>query len=299
MSVRALKPFMSAAEPEPPADDAMIAPGEVLGVRGDLSVRMAAGEDDIAASQALRYRVFYEEMSAVPDDQMRRVRRDQDGFDAICDHLLVIAPAGNSGEKTPILTEGGEVVGSYRLLRQDVAARNWGFYTADEYDVEPLLKAKGGELNFLELGRSCVLRPYRTKPVIELLWQGIWKYVQTYHIDVLIGCASLEGTDPDRVAHELSFLHHKFRAPQPWRVRAQPDRYVEMNRIHRSKLNERETMRNLPPLIKGYLRLGACVGDGAVVDNQFNSIDVLIVLPISSINQRYIAHFSLPEEKAF
>jgi len=182
------------------------------------------------------------------------------------------------------------VVGTYRLLRHDVAARHGGFYSAGEFDVASLA-ARHASLKFLELGRSCVLAPYRNKRTVELLWRGIWSYVLANGVDVMFGCASLEGTDPDRLAVPLSFLHHFARASEEWRTRALPRRYVEMNRRPKATLDPKEALRMLPPLVRGYLRLGARIGDGAVIDRQFGTTDVLIVLPIAAIEARYIEHF--------
>jgi putative hemolysin len=112
----------------------------------------------------------------------------------------------------------------------------------------------------------------------------------------MIGCASLKGTDPDALALPLSFLHHFAGAPEPWRARALADRYVDMNRMSKDALDAKEALRRLPPLIRGYLRLGAVIGDGAVIDHQFGTTDVLIVLPVSGINTRYFAHFGAPGE---
>jgi putative hemolysin len=148
-------------------------------------------------------------------------------------------------------------------------------------------------LRFLELGRSCVLPPYRTKRTVELLWHGIWSYVRQNNFDVMIGCASLEGTDPDRLAVPLSFLHHFARAPEDWRASALPQRHVEMNRLPKDRINPKAALRELPPLIKGYLRLGAFVGDGAVIDRQFGTTDVLMIMPVSAISTRYIEHFGV------
>ncbi len=147
------------------------------------------------------------------------------------------------------------------------------------------------DLRFLELGRSCVLKPFRTKPVVELLWQGIWNYVRAHDLQVMIGCASLEGTDPELHAEALSFLAHTARSPETGASGQLPDRYVEMNRMPHAAIDHKRALRALPPLIKGYLRLGCYIGDGAVIDHQFNTIDVLIVLPVAAINPRYFAHF--------
>jgi putative hemolysin len=256
-----------------------------LGRIGSLEVRLARSAAEVRRAQRLRYRVFYEEMSAVADAKTLIARRDIDPFDAFCDHLLVIDHAASRhAVRKPA------VVGTYRLLRQKVAERAGGFYSASEFNVGALL-ARHRDCQFLELGRSCVLPAYRNKRTVELLWHGIWTYVLQHQLGAMIGCASLEGTDPDRHAQSLSFLHHFARAPEAWRTRALPHRYVEMNRLRRNAIDPKAALHALPPLIKGYLRIGAVFGDGAVVDRHFGTTDVLVVLPVSTIDQRYVAHF--------
>lgn len=264
-----------------------------LGRIGSLEVRLATTAKEIRKAQRVRFKVFYEEMSAMPSPASLIARRDFDEYDAICDHLLVIdhdAPAKRFRKKKP------RVVGTYRLLRQEVAERHFGFYTAAEYDIAPLVAANPG-LRFLELGRSCVLKPYRTKRTVELLWHGIWAYVLHHRIDVMLGCASLEGTNPDDLALPLSFLHHYARSPDQWRARAVDARFVPMDRMPKDEINEKKALHALPPLIKGYLRLGATFGEGAVIDRQFGTTDVLVMLPVSAINPRYIDHFGVTAER--
>ncbi|HEX2255332.1 MAG TPA: GNAT family N-acyltransferase [Afifellaceae bacterium] len=258
-----------------------------LGRLGELEVRLARSPSEIRRSQALRYRVFYEELAAIPDARTQALRRDVDEFDLICDHLLVL---DHSAPRRPFLRHRPEIVGTYRLLRQEIAELNGGFYSAAEYDIAPLVEGYP-DLRFLELGRSCVLEPYRNKRTVELLWHGIWSYVLMHNMDVMIGCASLEGTDPDRLALPLSFLHHTVLAPPEWRVRAVEERYVDMNRMPAAAVDPKSALRQLPPLIKGYLRLGAHIGDGAVVYHQFGTTDVLIILPVSAINPRYVHYY--------
>jgi putative hemolysin len=176
------------------------------------------------------------------------------------------------------------------LLRQEIAARHSGFYSASEFEIGPILSAHPG-LRMLELGRSCVLKPFRNKRTVELLWHGIWTYVLRHRIDVLLGCASFTGTDPDELALPLSFLHHFAPSPDAWRVSAHEHVRVPMDRIARDEIDPKLALRALPPLIKGYLRLGATFGDGAVVDRQFGTTDVLVMLPVAAINPRYIGHF--------
>ncbi|WP_137391072.1 GNAT family N-acetyltransferase [Rhodoligotrophos defluvii] len=272
--------------------------GMVLGRKGDLEVRLCRDGAELSAAQALRYCVFYEERGAHASPEVVAAQRDSDPFDDVCDHLLVIAPASGSSDPARLVGEG-EVVGTYRLLRQEIAETTLGFYTQDEFDIAPLVASKP-DLRFLELGRSCVLKPYRTRPVVELLWQGIWNYVRLHRLDVMLGCASLEGTDLDALRQPLKFLQQHFRPPAEWHVRAHPERAVFVDdrpdEPVDGTMDERMAMRALPPLIKGYLRLGAYIGEGAFVDHQFNTVDVLIILPVSAINSRYFSHFGAPGE---
>jgi putative hemolysin len=259
----------------------------VLGRLGSLEVRLATTAKEIRKAQRLRFKVFYDEMSAVPNGASLFYRRDIDDFDAICDHLLVL---DHDVARKPFRAAKPRVVGTYRLLRQEVADRNFGFYSSGEFEIGALIAAHPG-LRFLELGRSCVLKPYRNKRTVELLWHGIWTYVLHHRIDVMLGCASLEGTDPHRLALPLSFLHHYARPPETWRARALPERFTAMNLIAKEAVDPKAALHALPPLIKGYLRLGATFGDGAVIDHQFGTTDVLVILPVSAINPRYIDHF--------
>ncbi len=256
-----------------------------LGRLGSLEVRLAQKKGDVKRAQKLRFRVFYEDGPAIPDALTKLSRRDRDAFDAVCDHLMVIDHAAK-----PLRSGRQAVVGTYRLLRQEVAESCGGFYTEDEFDIARLLD-RHRDLQFMELGRSCVLPAYRDKRTVELLWHGIWNYVVRHRIDVMIGCASFGGTDPDRLALPLSFLHHHAAAPDAWQARARTDRYVDMNRIGRDAIDIKAALRQLPPLIKAYLRLGAYVGDGAVIDHRFGTTDVLIVMPVADIGARYIKHF--------
>jgi putative hemolysin len=258
-----------------------------LGSIGQLEVSLTRDKRDVKRLQKLRYQVFYERGHAVANIFTRLARRDQDDFDDICDHLMV-----EDHSARPSITGRFPVVGTYRLLRQDMAERHGGFYSAEEFDISDLLK-RHARSQFLELGRSCVLPQYRTKRTIELLWQGVGSYVREHRLDVMIGCASFEGTDTECLARPMSCLHHVARAPEAWRAAAHSSRRVEMNRMAKSEIDIKAAWHELPPLIKGYLRLGAFVGDGAVIDRQFGTTDVLIVLPVSAISARYLSHFGL------
>jgi L-ornithine Nalpha-acyltransferase len=273
---------------ESKARDTRFGPAATLGWLGPLEVRLAQNAADVRLAQKLRYRVFYKEGSAVANATTLFARRDADAFDPICDHLLVIDHANSEARRQ----RSTAVVGTYRLLRQDVAERHGGFYSASEFDIDSLVRRHRGQ-RFLEVGRSCVLADYRNKRTLELLWHGIAAYVTQQRVDVLIGCASLDGTDPDRLALPLSYLHHFARAPKAWSAEALPERRVEMNRMPKEAIDPKAALRALPPLIKGYLRLGAHIGSSAAIDPQFRTTDVLIVLPLATMAARYAAHFGV------
>ena len=261
---------------------------DLLGKLGTLEVRLARTTGDIRRAQRLRYSVFFEEMSATPNVRNRVSRRDIDAYDRICDHILVIDTEGKLsrfGKKKP------KVIGTYRLLRSDVAqAHDSDFYTAGEYDLGPLIRAHQGQ-RMLELGRSCVLKPYRNKRTVELLWHGVWTYILHHKIDLMFGCASLEGIDPAEHALPLSFLHHHARTSDESCVSALRWRHVPMDRLPADRIDLKAAMKALPPLIKGYLRLGATFGDGAVIDTQFGTTDVFVMLEVAKIDPRYVNYY--------
>jgi putative hemolysin len=249
---------------------------------GNLGVRIATTEAEIDAAQALRYRVFYQEMGAVPDSAAAAAQRDSDDFDAVADHLLVVDHAIGSGP------EG--VIGTYRLILPEAAARVGRFYSAAEYDISAMVEFPG---RVLELGRSCVDREHRSRAAMQLLWRGIAAYVFLHRIDLMFGCASLPGTDPDAIATDLTYLYFNHLAPPDICPRALPSRYVDMRRMDPSAINPRRALAQLPPLIKGYLRLGGFVGDGAVIDREFNTTDVAVVVKTDLVTEKYSRHYEL------
>jgi L-ornithine Nalpha-acyltransferase len=256
------------------------APGFTELRTGNLGVRLASSDAEIDAVQALRYRVFYQEMGAQADAATVAAERDIDAFDAVADHLLVVDHDLGEGPDS--------VVGTYRLIRQAAAAKLGRFYSADEFDISVLEKFPGEKL---ELGRSCTDVAYRSRAVLQLLWRGIAAYVFHYGIDLMFGCASLNGTDPDALSAELTYLAAHHLAPPSIRPRALERRYVEMLRQDPSSLDARQSLMRLPPLIKGYLRLGGFVGEGAVIDRQFNTTDIAVVVQTDLVTEKYYRHY--------
>ena len=212
---------------------------------------------------------------------MARERRDMDAFDSVADHLIVL----DNSIKDPL----DRIVGTYRLLRHEAADEHGRFYTSDEYNIDSLISG-GGPL--LELGRSCVLSEYRTRPVLQLLWEGIIEFMLDHDVGTMFGCASLHGTDVNALSEQLAYLHHYHLAAEDMRPRALEDRYINMNLHPKEDLDAREVFKSLPPLIKGYLRVGCTIGEGAVVDEQFNTTDICIMLPMKEFAPRYRRHYA-------
>ena len=260
----------------------------VLAVSGALEVRLAETELEIEQAQRLRYSVFYEEMSAIPSPQMRESGRDFDKFDDVCDHLLVVDRDAHDEDGQPL------VVGTYRLTRERDAAKVGGFYTSSEFDLSPMLRSLSPETKYLELGRSCILKSYRARPgTMQLLWKGLMAYVARFDIDMMFGCASLPGTNVDEMTLPLAYLHHFVPMPEHLRVKARPELFVDMNRMAKDAIDPREGIRSLPAILKGYVRAGCGIGDGAVVDRQFGTTDVFLYFPVSGLDARYKSRFGL------
>lgn len=248
---------------------------------GKLTVRLARNAEEIEACQGLRYRVFYEEMNAKPTLEMAAIHRDFDSFDPFCDHLIVVDDERKE-------THCG-IVATYRLLRREGAQRRGQFYSIDEYDIAPILSFPG---EILELGRSCVDKNHRTKPVMQLLWKGITDYVMHYKIGIMFGCASFPGTTPSDHASALTYLYRNHLAPAELCPRALADRYIDMNMLKDQEIDARRALAALPPLIKGYLRLGGFVGDGAVIDPEFGTVDVSILVVTDLVTSKYVKHYT-------
>ncbi|MBI2707095.1 MAG: GNAT family N-acetyltransferase [Proteobacteria bacterium] len=244
---------------------------------GSLEVRLAQSEEEVKAAQLLRYEVFYEECGAQPDETVALLKQDVAPIDDFCDVLLVIDHACN------------KIVGTYRFMLREAARRYGGYYTATEFDVSKLVSSPG---QIMELGRSCVHKNYRTKPTMQLLWRGIGAYIRLNQVNLCFGCGSFSGTDVSMYKQALSYLYHNHLAPPDLRAKALPIHYQKMDLLPASQVNSKEALRQLPPLIKGYLRMGGFVGDGAFIDTQFNSIDVCIIVKKEMMTERYSQRYT-------
>ena len=245
---------------------------------GRFTVRLAETEEDVAAAQRLRYRVFVEEMGAAATAEDAALRRERDRFDQFFDHLILIDEEAEHDDPLDY------VAGVYRLLRGAVAKEGCGFYGETEYD---LTKIKTYPRETVELGRSCVGLDYRGGAAMHLLWTGLGQYVAMHNIEIMFGVASFHGADPEPLAAPLSYLHHNHLAPEDLRVRTRPEHFVPMDLVPEDQIVRAEAMKQIPALIKAYIRLGGFVGEGAYVDHDFNTVDVCLLMDTSRMVNRY------------
>ncbi|KMK66855.1 GNAT family N-acetyltransferase [Puniceibacterium sp. IMCC21224] len=236
----------------------------------EFTVRLARSAADLRAAQRLRYEVFVAELGGGGAMVDHDARLEQDRFDPFFDHLILCDAA-----------RPGEVIGVYRVLRSDQAAAAGQFYSEDEYDLAPL---QNTGRTLLELGRSCLHPDYRGGSAMVHLWQALARYVDEHGIEILFGVASFHGTDVEALAHPLSYLHARHLAPDELRVRARA--YQPMDLLPPDEIDRKRAVIETPALIKAYLRLGGCVGDGAFVDHAFHTTDVCLVMDTARMNDR-------------
>ena len=239
-------------------------------------IKIAEKKLELKKAQALRYSVFYKEKKAIPTISKKILRLDYDKVDKFADHLIVI-DKNRKGIKN-------KIVGTYRLIRGDIAAHCGGFYTSSEFDLSKILNSYENN-KILELGRSCVHQDYRNGTIMNLLWKAIAEYVKLYDIKILLGCASFHGTDVMKYTNELSYLRKNFSLPDELSVKSLDSKiypaYTEID----SNNNDLRTFVKLPPLIKGYLRVGGKVSHDCYVDYKFNTIDLCVIVNTNNIDE--------------
>lgn len=233
---------------------------------GAYTTSLAADEAEIRAAQRLRYEVFTQEVGAPPPGAGTGL--DTDEFDAHCDHLLV------RYEPT------GETVGTYRLLPP---GRTEWLYSDSEFDLAALDTLRPG---LVEAGRSCVHPAHRGGEVIGQMWSALARYTLLGGYRYLAGCASVPLADGGHAATQawrlaqrwhLSPQRHRVRPLLPW-TPGDDD-------------GTRPSYAQLPPLLRGYLRLGAWVCGPPAHDPEFGVADFYTVLPFEQVSPRYLRYF--------
>lgn len=239
----------------------------------NFTVKIAETDFEIKKAQHLRYKIFLKDKKTKNKPINNLFKRDFDFYDKVSDHIIIIDNNINNNEN---------VVGTYRLLRGNFAKIYKGFYTEQEFDISNLKKHFSNS-NMLELGRSCVHIDYRSGIILKLLWQGISNYINNYKIKILFGCASFHGTDPKKFRNEFNLLRKNFCLNDDFNVKS-----LQKNPIHFQTLqDEKMVFKNLPPLIKGYLRAGGMMSKDYFIDKEFNTIDFCVVVFTDQIIDRY------------
>ncbi|MDV7141739.1 GNAT family N-acyltransferase [Tropicimonas sp. TH_r6] len=245
-------------------------------------IRLAESEQDLLGAQRLRYEVFVEELQGDGALVDHAARLEKDRFDPFYDHMILVDRRRDAAALE-------HVVGAYRLLPGERAVAAGGFYCAGEYELQTL-EQTGRRL--LELGRSCVHTDYRGGTALFQLWKGLGDYVLEREIELLFGVASFHGTDVNALAQPLSFLHHAHLAPEELRVRAVASHFTAMDILPPEAVNRVQAVREIPALIKAYLRLGGHVGEGAFVDDLFNTVDICLVMDTERLTAQQRATYS-------
>lgn len=249
----------------------------------DYEVRMARNKEERRQVRALRYDVFVEEEGATPTPEQQALREEWDDFDRYADYLVVL--------------HAGRVVGTYRVINRAAAEKMGGFYTESEFNISKIKRVRG---NIAEMSRACVAPEYRENAlVMRMLWAGLGEYIVKHKIAILFGVASWAGKNPVASAQAISYLYYNHLAPLNIRPTVITDNFAEgvnpklsrMNILPEVFVDKDMATREMTPLIKGYLRLGARFGRGVFVDRPFNSYDVFVLLKTKDIEPAYQKHF--------
>jgi len=241
-------------------------------------VKLADSKNEIKSAQKLRYQVFFSERNKKKIFNIDNFRKDSDKYDNYCDHIVVIHKKSKFSKN--------KIVGTYRLLKQSVAENKSGFYSSEEYDLTKLLNSNK-YFNMLELSRSCISKDFRNKNVLQLMWKEIYKYIENNKVDAMFGTASFLDTNLYNLSNQLIYLNNSHKMPNEIMVNALDKCRAKIDYSRNIKMNLK-LVKSLPTLIKGYLKLNAYIGDGAVVDHKFKTTDIFVFLPVNDINYQYV-----------
>lgn len=249
----------------------------------DYEVRLTRNKEERKQVRQLRYDVFVEEEGASATDEQKNLREEYDSFDRYAEYMAVF--------------HNGKIVGTYRIIDRAAAEKMGGFYTESEFNISKIKKAP---TNIAEMSRACVAREYRENAlVMRMLWAGLGEYIVRRRIAILFGVASWVGTKPAKSAQAISYLYYHHLSPQRLRATVLPENFADgvnpklsrMNILPRVFVDEEDAIREMPPLIKGYMRLGATFGKGVFVDKPFNSYDVFVMVQTKKMDASYQRHF--------
>lgn len=249
----------------------------------DFEVRLTRNKEERRMVRQLRYDVFVAEEGATPTDEQKELHEEFDEFDKFAEYMAVF--------------HNDKIVGAYRIIDKKAADKMGGFYTETEFNISKIKKASD---NIAEMSRACVAAEYRENAlVMRMLWAGVSEYVLRRRIAVLFGVASWVGQKPVESAQAISYLYYNYLSPLRLRARVIPERFADgvdqrmakMNILPRAFVDEEPAKKQMTPLIKGYLRMGATFGQGVFIDKPFNTYDVFVMLQTKNMDAAYQKHF--------
>lgn len=256
----------------------------------DYEVRLTRTKEERKQVRQLRYEVFCLEEDAYATEEQKNLGEEYDSYDTYADYMAVF--------------HNGKIVGTYRIIDREAAEKMGGFYTEREYNLSKIKRIKG---NIAEMSRACVNAEYRDNGlVMRLLWAGLCEYVVKRKVVILFGVPSWVGSKPAQSAQAISYLYYNCLSPLHLRATVLKEnldpsidpRMTQMNILPRVFVDEEEAKKQMTPLIKGYLRLGATFGRGVFIDKGFGTYDVFVMLQTKDIDKTYQKHFT-GSENAF
>ncbi len=249
----------------------------------DFEVRLTRNKEERRMVRRLRYDVFVTEEGASATQEQHELREEYDEFDKFAEYMAVF--------------HGNQIVGAYRIIDKKSADKMGGFYTETEFNISKIKKASD---NIAEMSRACVAKEYRENAlVMRMLWAGLSEYVLRRRIAVLFGVASWTGQKPVESAQAISYLYYNNLSPARLRARVISENFADgvdthmsrMNILPRAFVDEEMAKKQMTPLIKGYLRMGATFGQGVFIDKPFNTYDVFVMLQTKNMDAAYQKHF--------
>jgi L-ornithine Nalpha-acyltransferase len=255
---------------------AIIFKDKKLGKERILEVRLAENQLEIERTLSLRYEIFNLEMQeGLPESKANSKDRDQ--YDYFSDHLIVFDKSND------------QIAGTYRILRREIAKANIGFYSETEFDLKKIYDLKD---EVAEVGRSCVHKDYRDGSAISLLWAGLGEYMKNYNLRYLMGCGSIHSTDPLIASQVFSYLREKNSIAESF-LDTEPLVSHKLDGFDKNYITEnlKESQKSIPPIVKGYVRLGAKISSEPAVDRVFGTTDVFVLFDRKEVDERYGKHY--------
>lgn len=249
----------------------------------DYEVRLTRNKEERRMVRQLRYEVFVLEEGASATEEQRALREEYDDYDKHAEYMAVF--------------HNGKIVGTYRIIDKKAAEKMGGFYTETEFNISKIKKASD---NIAEMSRACVAAQYRENAlVMRMLWAGLSEYILRRRVAVMFGVASFVGQKPVESAQAISYLYYNHLSPLRLRARVIPENFADgadprmsrMNILPRAFVDEDMAKKQMTPLIKGYLRMGATFGQGVFIDKPFNTYDVFVMLQSKNMDAAYQKHF--------